>query len=128
MKKIILGCIAALSLTNAIAQPQICPFMDRFTISAPTAVAITGLEFEGNLSGIIADATHFELFCKDNSSTKNGHAYLSVGTDANHCKLTIADGPFEMNPSVTSINCTGNLNYVGIDHELGTYRYKLKFS
>ena len=114
--------------TNTIAKPLICPFTDHFSISASPAITILGLEYDGNVSGMISDATHFDLYCKDNSSTKNGNAYLIVGTEKNQCKLTILDGPFEMNPTVSNIHCTGNLKYAGIDHELGTYRYKLKFS
>ncbi len=130
MKKafLISSLLACGMLTAAHAQPQICPFQDQFIIMAPTGNLIKRLNSDGNVYANITDATHFSIFCKDRTNRNPGHAYVTVGTDpANYCNLSILDGPFEMNPSVVSINCGGSLHYAGIDHEYGTYLYTLNF-
>ena len=122
----ILAC--GITATETIAQPLICPFTDYFTISGPIGLSIGELRLDGNLSGKIEDSFKFTTSCKSNGNTGSGHAYLTVGVDTRQCSLTILDGPFENNPVIMSANCTGGLKYTGMDHETGSYSYKLKFA
>lgn len=62
-------------------------------------------------------------------STKSGVAIVTIGSNVeNTCTLAILDGPYEMNPTVASVNCLGATHYTGIAHEHGTYQYTLNFS
>lgn len=113
--------------TEVAAQPLICPFTDFFTIQGSSDTVIKNLVTDGNLNGTLTNETHFTTSCKSNSSTGNGHVYLTVGRGSAVCDLIILDGPFESNPRVENSYCVGGLQYSGMDHAKGTYNYTLKF-
>lgn len=112
----------------ASAQPNVCPFTDRFEISAPAQVVIKDLSSDGNLASSVVDDTHFTTSCDNFWIAKSGKAYLTIGNGIQTCKLTILDGPFESNPSILSVNCTEGLQYAGTDHVKNGKEYTLKFS
>lgn len=131
MKKLILvaSLIPLLTSLDVNARALICPFTDYFTISAPVGYAIASLSSDGNIVANIQDPTHFTTGCKSYTSTESGNAYMTVAVDAySLCTLHIVDGPYEMNPYVNFVNCVGGLKYSGMDHDWGTYNYKLKFT
>lgn len=118
---------AGMMMTEATAQPLVCPFTDHFTVSAPSGYVIQNLITDGNITGVIKDEFHFNTSCKSDSTTGSGHAYLTLGNGNTTCYLTILDGPFENNPSVISVSCNGDARYAGMDHVKGSYSYTLKF-
>ena len=130
MKKLILiSSLLALGIsTTANAKPLMCPFTDYFNISAPSGNSILDLFTEGNISATIRDYLHFTTSCKDNNNSDSGYAYLTFGDSVQGCGLVILDGPYQNNPEVVFQTCLGNLKYTGMDHDWGTYTYKLKFS
>lgn len=132
MKRLILTTLTSLSLLCvfsgvAFSRPLACPFTDTFYI---TGGSIKTLNVAGNLKISQISSTKFTDGCADGKLANDGTISLAViGSSAqNNCQLTIVDGPFEWNPSVTDSHCEGNLQYSGIDHTTGTYSYTLKFS
>jgi hypothetical protein len=129
MKKIVM-IFSALSLItfNVYAKPQVCPFVDYFTVNAPYGSMISKLDSNGNIYASLSDPLHFTTFCKDKTSSLSGNAYVTVSMSAvGACHLQVLDGPYEMNPSVIGVYCDGKLKYIGMDHEWGGYTYNLKF-
>ncbi len=128
-KSLLVSSVLALTIsTAAVAQPLICPFTDHFTIQGPAPTLIKDLSTDGNINATIINEAYFTTSCKSNTSTSSGHAYVTVAHNDGSCLLTILDGPYESNPTVTSIVCTGNFRYVGMDHTKGSYNYTLKFA
>lgn len=129
MKKMLLtGLALAMTAFNANAKTQICPFTDFFAISAPPGYTISSIISDGNIISTSQGPRNFTISCKDYASTRSGKVYLTVGIDQdNLCTIHITDGPYEMNPYVNFVNCTGDLQYSGIEHERG-YSYTLKFT
>ena len=133
MKKISILAIACLSLAALSAQAAqstgksgSCPFTDNFHISGAT---LQQLASDGNLAVQQKSPTNFTDTCANNQSANAGNIYLTVNNTAGgSCKLTILDGPYEMNPSITSSACQGGLQFGGMDHAYGTYDYNLKFN
>ena len=122
---------ACASITTANAK-LICPFTDHFIISAPMPVTVLHAATEGNLDFNLINPGYFRLSCADNRSGNPGDLKIEIGmSDDIKCSLTIHDGPREMNPSVTQINCGGpggRMSYAGMDHPKGSYDYTLKFT
>lgn len=110
------------------AKPMICPFTDYFTIDAPYDDIVRDLSADGNINVSLSSDTAFTTSCKSIWSTGSGNAYLVVGSSAHVCHLTILDGPYENNPTVTNVTCTDGLQYAGMDHSKGSYNYTLKFN
>lgn len=110
------------------AQTLTCPFTDYFAISSPNNAQIVGQPIAtGNLSYAALSNAFFSLSCGNNSSSESGNLAISIGKDENNkCDLTIHDGPYEWNPSVTDIYCIGTAQYMGMDHKTGSYNYTLK--
>lgn len=110
------------------AKTLTCPFSDRFTVSAPAQTKVLSATTQGNIHYTQKSDIYFALSCADDSSRSSGDLLIKIGTDSNNqCSLTIHDGPFEMNPSVTNVWCNGKMDYFGVDHQRGTYDYTLKF-
>lgn len=128
-KSILISSLLALGITSQTnANSLMCPFTDHFNIGTTNGFVIKELLTDGNISAIAKDIFNFNLSCKSNSNSESGHAYLTVVDSSNNlCDLTILDGPYENNPQVIFINCTGNVKYLGMDHVWGSYVYKLKF-
>lgn len=127
--KIIASIVSLFSCASVMAQPLVCPFTDYFTISAPAGYTISSLSSDGNLLVNKQDPWHFSASCLDLTSPQSGNAFVTISTDQfDLCTLHIVDGPYEMNPTVTFVNCVGGLKYMGMDHVWGTYTYKLKFT
>lgn len=128
-KSLFISSILAFGISaNAVAQPLICPFTDHFTIQGPTPTLIKNLSTDGNLNATIINDSYFTTSCKSNTSTSNGHVYLTVTHNTDSCNLTILDGPYESNPSITNVDCPGGFRYTGMEHVKGSYNYTLKFS
>ncbi len=124
------GSVSAKTQLNTSAKPplQSCPFTDTFSITDTT---ISSLSNDGNIATNKLNQTQFTTGCKNNTSPgwSDGSAYLSViDGHGGLCKVVIDDGPYEMNPSIASTNCSGGLQYTGMDHSYGTYSYTLKFA
>jgi hypothetical protein len=124
------ACFAATAQT---AQSKLgtCPFTDNFSIvdmSHPNDAVIQALSSSGNIAVSLHSFTSFTTSCGNNASANDGNAYVTVANSTGGiCYLTILDGPYEMNPSVTSVNCLGNLIYSGIGHQYASYSYQLNF-
>lgn len=128
-KSILIGLLFSSLVTSTYAKTMVCPFTDYFAITAPAGYAISSLVSDGNVVTENQGPRNFIISCKDKSSKSKGKAYLTLSKDKyNLCTLHIVDGPFEMNPTVSFINCAGDLQYAGIDHVWGTYTYTLKFT
>lgn len=138
MKKLFIFLFALIcisSIANA-SQSKLgsCPFTDNFNIKDQTHpkvgdVIIQSLSSTDNLSVSLTSYTTFNTGCANNSSSASGTAYLSLSNSTGGtCALTISDGPYDMNPSVTSANCLGSLKYAGMDHVYSSYNYTLKFT
>jgi len=133
MKKIsllVIGCLNLFILSAHAAQTSQklgdCPFTDNFYIAGAKIQQLTS---DGNLKVQQQSSSYFTASCANNESANSGNAYLTVNKNSSgSCKLTIKDGPFEMNPAVTSANCQGGLQFGGMDHAYGTYDYNLKFN
>lgn len=110
------------------AKTLTCPFTDTFNISAPNQVKIMAVQTEGNLKYAQQSGTQFTLSCGDDKVGEPGTIFIDIGFDAtNKCNLAIHDGPYEMNPTVTRVNCSSNkVSYIGIDHRFGSYQYTIK--
>lgn len=123
--------IALLSLpVMANAKTLSCPFTDYFALSVPsTAKIINTPSIKGNLTYTQESDTFFTLSCGDDRVSDAGDLSIEIGLDDNNkCSLAVHDGPYVMNPTVTFVNCKGNIKYDGIDHIFGSYNYTLKFS
>lgn len=129
-KHLLFKSITLLALVSGVnAQPLVCPFTDTFKISSATRLTMTSLASDGNVVVISLDPLVFQATCKSFTSTSNGNVYFTLKKDdANLCTLHLIDGPFEMNPTITFINCIGQMQFVGMDHAWGTYSYTLKFA
>lgn len=133
MKKILAAvsaCAALMLMTNASAK-MICPFVDHFFIDSPVPLHVISAATDGNLSYTQMDTNYFRLSCLDNRTTSGGNLTIQVGlNDKSRCMLTIQDGPYQMNPSVTSVTCNpnGTIFYRGMDHVFGSHEYTLKFT
>ncbi len=118
--------LPAFAKTNRLS----CPFTDYFAVSAPGLSKIINIPvIQGNIKFTQQSDIFFTLSCGDDRSSDAGDLSIDVGyDDQNKCSLGIHDGPYAMNPSVTYVNCKGNIKYDGIDHVFGSYNYTLKFS
>jgi hypothetical protein len=127
-----LSACAALMMMPAANAKTVCPFTDHFFIQAPLPLTILKQETEGNLAFTQMTPTYFRLSCSDIRDVRGGLAFVTIGMDQNiQCKLTIKDGPYEMNPTVTEVYCGGpgsKISYIGMDHPFASHDYTLKFS
>jgi len=133
-KKLALTALAACLSLNALPSyaKTICPFTDNFQISAPLPLSVLDYETEGNLNLTMVNSSFFQLSCHDVRSRNDGNVYIQIGlNDDVKCSLTINDGPYTLNPSVSYVYCGGpggRIYYIGMDHPLGSYNYTLKFT
>lgn len=105
-----------------------CPFTDSFSLNGPVGTYILNASSEGNLKITKPSSTYFSLSCGDDQKSNSGDVFVDIGiSDNNKCSLTIHDGPYEMNPTVSTVYCNGKLKYAGMDHVYGSYTYTLKF-
>lgn len=134
MKKLFL-IAACLTLVSGYAasnhsHSRTCPYTDNFYISklSGTPITIRSLKSDGSVAVQQESPALFFASCANNADTYSGNIYLTVAnTSGGSCKLTILDGPFVMDPTVTATNCQGGLQFNGIDHSYGTFDYTLKF-
>lgn len=121
--------LTALPVANA---RNVCPFVDHFMIEAPLPLRVLSAKTAGNLAYTQVNENYFRLSCLNIPSKVGGVAYLEIGmSDDLKCMLSIEDGPYNMNPSVTSIHCggpAGRIYYIGMEHPFGSYNYTLKFT
>ena len=114
----------------AYAAPSIagCPFTDTFNISGPSGIAIEGTpQASGNVKYSNISPNEFELMCGNNQNGNSGTLAITIGSsDNNKCDLQFQDGPYMMNPIVSSSSCAG-LQYAGMEHEFWSYQYTLRF-
>ena len=124
------ACAALILMTSANAT-AVCPFTDNFFIAAPLPLHVISATTEGNLEFTQMGVNYFKLSCQDFRVTTGGNLYIQIGmNDNSKCSLKIQDGPYEMNPSVTEVNCGGTAStifYIGMDHAFGSHDYTLKF-
>lgn len=119
--------ILSLPLT---ANAMYCPFTDYFALSIPVTGKVMGTpKVDGNLLYVNQSDTFFSLSCADNRKVTSGDVTMDIGfNDDNMCTIVLHDGPYVVNPSVTTVNCKGDVNFNGIDHLMGSHNYTLKFS
>lgn len=113
------------------AKSLACPFTDKFIINSKPQAKILSANTQGNLRYANPSNDFFTLSCGNEANGQSGNLFVEIGIDSsNKCDLVIHDGPYEMNPTVTSINCTGpkKFTYTGIEHPFGSYEYTLRFS
>lgn len=130
IKNSLIGIIVTLAsipiMSNAKALS--CPFNDSFSLNGPFNTYILSTSVQGNLKITQPDSTYFSLSCANDHESGSGDVFIDVGiSDRNKCSLTIHDGPYEMNPSVSSVYCNSKIKYAGMDHVYGSYSYTLKF-
>lgn len=135
MKKDHLVCSALLFLAVspfalAAKDKLICPFKDKFSIQSVALGHIINTPFTtGNLAYQQESDVSFGLSCASNVNYGAGDLYIDVGySQIDKCTLTIHDGPLVMNPSVTYVNCIGQMTYAGMSHVDGKYEYTLNFN
>lgn len=105
-----------------------CPFSDNFSIDGPVNTHIIKSFVKGNLKMTQPSPAYFSLSCGD-SQFRSGDLFIDIGTsDCNKCSLIIHDGPYEMNPSVSYVYCSGDFKFSKLDHVSGSYDYTLEFS
>ena len=121
------ACVSAEAATNK-QDLRICPFQDNFSIFYGTY--ITGISVQGYLAVNQQSPTQFSTSCPNNASTSDnaGTVTLNVTNGIGSCQLQIEDGPWMMNPIVTSSSCSNGIQYSGMDHSWGTYSYTLNFA
>jgi hypothetical protein len=133
-KKIALALAAACGvfIAAAPAHATVCPFTDHFKIQAPLPLHIMSAATDNNLLYNQINYDYFTLSCPSVRQTESGNVFLVIGMSDNlKCSLTIHDGPYEMNPSVTMVSCdipNNRISFVGMDHAYGSYNYILKFT
>ncbi len=133
-KKLALTAVAALISLSAlpVSAKTLCPFTDNFQISAPLPLGVLDYEATGNINVSLVNNSYFQLSCRDIRSRDDGIVYIQIGlSDQVKCSLTINDGPYTMNPTVTYVYCGGpggRIYYTGMDHAFGSYTYTLKFT
>ena len=134
MKKLSIALLAVLTAVSAAAatkshpqQPLTCPFTDYFfVVGSPAIVSVTG---SSNLAVTPISPTEFTTGCANNNVGNGGEAYLTVSGKSGTCSLQISDGPFQQNPNVDYVSCTGGtLQFSGMGHTTGTYSYYLQFA
>lgn len=127
-----LSTFVALASISSSAFAMVCPFTDHFSIQAPLPLEIMSFQTGGNLAYAQLTPTKFDLSCKDNKTSQGGDVFMVIGMQEDlSCKFTLHDSPFEMNPTVTFMDCGGSkgrLFYLGMDHRIGSYDYTLKFT
>ncbi|MDA8561723.1 hypothetical protein N9L02_01250 [Gammaproteobacteria bacterium] len=128
MKKLFSLCTFSIIFLNSFAQELICPFTDSFFIDAPPQYTISSLTTDGNIISDTKTLLNFQLKCKSFTSTESGEAFLIISKNSTDlCTLHIIDGPYEMTPIISFIECVGNLKYASFKHSWGTYEYIIKF-
>jgi hypothetical protein len=120
--------LSSISFTSH-AKSLKCPFTDNFTINGPAYTQILSVNVQGNLRYTQLSNNFFTLSCGTSNKGDSGEILIDIGMNNNNkCVLAIHDGPYDMNPTVTSINCNGSmLAFAGVEHQWGTYDYTLKF-
>jgi len=126
----ILGLISFMSV--ATAKPMVCPFTDIFQNHAPPGSKILGTTITntGYIKAVQEGGINFDIVSTNcNVAPGDGTVTLVIGADtSNACKVTIHDGPYEADPSVTSVSCKGDYQYTGMSHQTLSYLYSLNFS
>jgi hypothetical protein len=132
MKKLSFAILALLSLVcvgaeakQNTAKLQACPFTDTFDISGGI---IGGVSASGNLSVKYINSTEFTAGCANNQSSDNGDIHLAVYSQGGSCNLDIQDGPYMWDPNIVNTQCQGSMKFSGMDHQLGTFQYTLRFT
>jgi hypothetical protein len=110
------------------AKAQVCPFVDHFTISnnSNNNTMIQSLRASGNLKVNQQNNTVFTAQCGNDADADSGQVFLTVNSTSGACHLTILDGPYKMNPSITSSYCDGKMQFSGVAHR-SMYDYTLNF-
>lgn len=128
---IFIGCFALSTFANS-ANAMVCPFTDHFSIQAPLPLRIMTAKTGGNIKYDQLNTNNFTLSCADNKNAQGGDVIMTIGMqDDLKCNLTLHDGPYEMNPTITYVDCSpsgGRLFYVGMEHRFGSYDYTIKFT
>jgi hypothetical protein len=125
-------CFALMYMPVASATTTVCPFNDHFLLKAPVDLHVIRATVDGNVNYEQLSPNYFRLSCQDNHSKAAGDVFIEVGVNNEvKCAITLHDGPYEMNPTVTMYTCAGpkdKLYYVGLEHSFGTYDYTIKFT
>lgn len=133
MKRLpVLSLLAATLLTMPImanANSWICPFTDYFALNiAPSGKIMGEPKVVGNLSYTQQSDTFFSLSCADGGIVSPGDVTMDIGfNDKNRCTIVLHDGPYVVNPSVTTVSCLGEIYFNGMDHLIGSHNYTLNF-
>lgn len=87
---------------------------------------IQSLRASGNLKVNQQNNTVFTAQCGNDADADSGQVFLTVNSTSGACHLTILDGPYKMNPSITSSYCDGKMQFSGVAHR-SMYDYTLNF-
>lgn len=133
VKKVLISAILCSSLGQALAASsdntvksgsRLPDFKDYFEV---TGASVQNIATVGNLKIVNKSQNSFIVAANDVHSYDYGFVNLVVSQGAGICELKIQDGPLDMNPSVISAQCNKGLDFSGVDHPYGSYRYTLKF-
>lgn len=128
----VLSASTMLAIAPSAEANMVCPFTDHFFIKAPLPLHVMSVAIDGNLNFTSMSEDYFRLSCKDVRVLTGGVVTMDIGMLPEiKCTLKIQDGPYQMNPAVTDVQCGGpnaRIYFIGMDHPYGSRDYFLKFT